>query len=959
MSHCKHNFRFLGVGTVLTVLASLSGFVLGCGGGTILTGKQQTGPANLTYPQTSINATVGTAVETDIPTVTGTVTSYSVAPALPSGLGLNGSSGAISGTPSAQSAEAGYTITASNSAGSTTATIQISVSQPGGPPSGLTYPQTSINATVGTAIETDIPTVTGTVSSWSVAPALPAGLSLNTSSGAISGAPTAQSASASYIVTASNPVGSTTATIQISVVQPVTPPSNLSYPQTSLTLEVGQSFESDVPTYSGTVTSFSISPALPAGINLDPGTGAIYGVPSSSASSATYAITASNAGGSTTATVTLVVGPALVTLLNLGSARQIIQILPVGSNVLTLDQSGHWVLLDYSSGTEIATSTGQVQGPEGGNFTPIETGGTIFVVAVTNGLEVRSTTDGHLISIISFSPISAEAVYGWNVASDGSYICAGTADGLLAWSPTTGKILMTQAAGYGDLFAAPGQILVGNGPAGAVQNVIETVSVPDGTTTVGPLISGNFYTWSSDGSYFVTNLDDEFWIYNAAGTLQNTMSFPALTTVGIDGDWLWAWSEGGTASTLNVYPVGSSTRAGSYMVSPDAQMFVSGNTIGLVTTESSTTSASAVEVIDLSGATPVETSYSVPPAGNNIYGAFGASFGALSASQWLVGNAYGVLLDGGSLSSTVRYLSQGTAFDITGSSSVAAVSVANGNIYIFDPANTTPQQTISFPSNEVALSADGTVLAAAYVPSYIPFVSPGQNLTVPNQVLNIYSLPAGTLTYSWDFPNSTLDFLLEFSLATSGSNIGVSTEGGTIAANTYQFDREVTAVTGGPVIWSDTFDGDASEYMQPPLLSPNGDYIAAPAFNNDTTLPVALTYQNSTALAQINGYAVGWLDESDLLVNNYYLPSKGGAIYQNATIYSPDGSAGATIPLPELQSFQVVSSGLIYSPDTNAIYSTTTGSATWTSSYPSEGVGATAAGEVVFLSGARVVVQSQ
>jgi hypothetical protein len=56
---------------------------------------------------------------------------------------------------------------------------------------------------------------------------------------------------------------------------------------------------------------------------------------------------------------------------------------------------------------------------------------------------------------------------------------------------------------------------------------------------------------------------------------------------------------------------------------------------------------------------------------------------------------------------------------------------------------------------------------------------------------------------------------------------------------------------------------------------------------------------------------------------------------------------------------QTVGSGVIYAPDLNTIYSTSTGSATWTSTYPHGGVGAAAAGDVVFLSGARVVVQSQ
>jgi len=81
-------------------------------------------PSGLTYasPQTfSIDAPI-TALT---PTVTGTVSSYAVAPALPAGLAIDATTGAISGTPTAVTAETAYTVTASNSAGSTTFPLTI------------------------------------------------------------------------------------------------------------------------------------------------------------------------------------------------------------------------------------------------------------------------------------------------------------------------------------------------------------------------------------------------------------------------------------------------------------------------------------------------------------------------------------------------------------------------------------------------------------------------------------------------------------------------------------------------------------------------------------------------------------------------------------------------------------------------------------------------------------------
>jgi hypothetical protein len=63
---------------------------------------------------------------------------------------------------------------------------------------------------MGTAITPLSPKVTGTVASYSVGPALPAGLSLSTTSGTISGTPTATAAQATYTIKATNATGSTT-----------------------------------------------------------------------------------------------------------------------------------------------------------------------------------------------------------------------------------------------------------------------------------------------------------------------------------------------------------------------------------------------------------------------------------------------------------------------------------------------------------------------------------------------------------------------------------------------------------------------------------------------------------------------------------------------------------------------------------------------------------------------------
>lgn len=85
-------------------------------------------------------------------------------------------------------------------------------------PTNLTYTRPNASYVKGVAITANSPSSGGgAVGSYSVAPVLPAGLSFNTGTGVISGTPTAVTAMASYVVTATNPGGSTTATLSITV----------------------------------------------------------------------------------------------------------------------------------------------------------------------------------------------------------------------------------------------------------------------------------------------------------------------------------------------------------------------------------------------------------------------------------------------------------------------------------------------------------------------------------------------------------------------------------------------------------------------------------------------------------------------------------------------------------------------------------------------------------------------
>ena len=173
-------------------------------------------------------------------------------------------------------------------------------------PSTIVYTGDPFTLTNGVQMSADTPTAAGgAVESWSISPDLPTGLAFDTATGEISGTPTVLSPLTTYTITATNTGGTDTASVTI-VVNDVVP--TITYSSTSLTLTRNTPMTTLTPTTSGgTITSWSVSPSLPAGLSLDSSTGAISGTPSAVTSSANYTITATNTGGSDTATITIVV----------------------------------------------------------------------------------------------------------------------------------------------------------------------------------------------------------------------------------------------------------------------------------------------------------------------------------------------------------------------------------------------------------------------------------------------------------------------------------------------------------------------------------------------------------------------------------------------------------------------------------------------------------------------------
>ncbi|MDQ0028167.1 hypothetical protein J2X90_006020 [Variovorax paradoxus] len=271
---------------------------------------QLAAPESLRYSEVSVIYPVGQAVVSLVPTTSGgPIARFSVSPALPAGLSLDSVSGLLSGTPTAVTAGALYTITGSNSAGSAAAYLTLEVRAVTAPPTGLRYPGDPNPVYVaGRPIVSKVPVSSGgAITQYSVTPALPPGLSLNAVSGTISGTPSAVVASAArYTVTGSNTAGSVAAQLSIEVRATPIAPIGLAYIESSAVYFAGQPITPNTPiTSGGEITQYRVTPTLPAGLSLNELSGVISGTPNAVVSAAPYTVTGINASGSVSARLSI------------------------------------------------------------------------------------------------------------------------------------------------------------------------------------------------------------------------------------------------------------------------------------------------------------------------------------------------------------------------------------------------------------------------------------------------------------------------------------------------------------------------------------------------------------------------------------------------------------------------------------------------------------------------------
>jgi hypothetical protein len=468
-------------------------------------------PGGLSYNSPNV-FTLGAAIASLNPTISGTVTGYSVSPALPAGLSLDTSSGVISGTPTTVTSTATYTITAANSGGNTSFGVVITVNAVA--PGGLSYNSPNV-FTVGSAIAALNPTISGTVTGYSVTPALPAGLSLDTSTGVISGTPTAVTSTATYTVTAANSGGNTSFGVVITVNSVA--PGGLTYNSPNV-FTVGSAIAALNPTISGSVTGYSVSPALPAGLSLDTTTGVISGTPTTVTSTSTYTVTAANSGGSSSFGVVITVNSAAPTGLSYTSPN----IFTINSAITSLSPTISGSVTGYSvspalpSGLSLDTTSGVISGtPTAVTSTATYTvtaansgGNTSFGVVITvnavapNGLSYNSPnvfTVGSAIA--SLNPAISGTVTGYSISPAlPAGLSLDTSTGVISGTPTavtsTATYTVTAANSGGN--TSFGIVITVNAvaPGGLSYNSPNVFTVGSAIASLNPTISGSVTGYS-------------------------------------------------------------------------------------------------------------------------------------------------------------------------------------------------------------------------------------------------------------------------------------------------------------------------------------------------------------------------------------------------------------------------------------------------------------------------------
>lgn len=508
------------------------------------------GIVNSTYAGATLQATGG------IQPYSWTVTTGN----LPAGLNLNSSTGAISGTPGGSSGTANFTVTATDSetpvAKTATANLSIVVNP------AVTVTTASLPAgVVGTAYNQTF-TAAGGISpyTWAVTTgSLPAGLSLNGTTGVISGTPSGPfTGTTNFTVTVTDSESPTkktaNANLSIAITAPTLSVTTTSLPGGNINVAYSQTLHASggITPYTWAVTVGS----LPVGLTLNASTGVISGSPSGTfVGPVSFTVTATDSEAPTAQmasaalSITIAVAALSVTTTSGSLPTGVVNTVYPG---VTFQASGGipsytWTITTGSlpQGLNLNSATGAISG------TPTASGTVNFTVTVTDSETPTAKTATANLSIAVNPALTVTTVslpagvigtsYNQTLAAAGGIspytwaVTTATLPAGLSLNGTAGVISGTPSGTFTGTTNFTVTVTDSESPTKktATANLSITITAPTLTVTTNSLPNGvisntysatlvasggaGAYTWSLTSGSLPTNLT-----FNANGTITGT-----------------------------------------------------------------------------------------------------------------------------------------------------------------------------------------------------------------------------------------------------------------------------------------------------------------------------------------------------------------------------------------------------------------------------------------------------
>jgi len=343
---------------------------------------------------------------------------------LPSGISLNASTGAITGTPTATATNSSLTFKVTDSgspAQTATRTLTITVT-----PAALAITTTSLpGGQVGVAYSTTLAATGGTTPyTWSITSgSLPAGLSLNASTGAITGKPTSSVSNSPLTFQVKDSSASQqTKTVNLTL---TVAPATLAISTTSLPNgQINVAYSTTLAASGGTTPyAWSItSGTLPNGISLNASTGVIAGTPTVSVTNSPLTFQVKDSGTpQQTKTVNLT--------LTIGTGGNItVSITPVRAGLTTTQTLTVTATTNDTAGVTWSASGASCSGNACGTFssgTSLSGVGVTYTAPSTAGVytvTATSATDGSQSASATIGVTDLPGVFTWhnNLNRDGS-----------------------------------------------------------------------------------------------------------------------------------------------------------------------------------------------------------------------------------------------------------------------------------------------------------------------------------------------------------------------------------------------------------------------------------------------------------------------------------------------------------------------------------------------------------